>query len=306
MPEDIRRFLERRGLIDLPLAREMMIQAISQKGYSAGVLDAMRVIPRHGFLAPVFWKLGYAALDLWTPEGWLLAPETVASVLHALNVQPQDRVLIVGTEPGYLAALLATLGGQVDILAYANPNAEARLRDMGFRAVRFLSSADAAAASGQGRYDVVVATTPVLYVDSALSSRLKPESGRMVVPVGGAYLPARVLFCKMTNGAPTLIDLGAWLATGPWSATTFPIAPVVPMAGANVPVEGRAVPVEGAEVPVEGLAIPVEGADIPVEGLAIPVEGADIPIEGLAIPVEGADIPIEASPSVDASTAGLA
>src|SRR5215469_2413121 len=158
MPEDIRRFLERRGLIDLPLAREMMIQAISQKGYSAGVLDAMRLIPRHGFLAPVFWKLGYAALDLWTPEGWLLAPETGASVLHALNVQPQDRVLIVGTEPGYLAALLATLGGQVDILAYANPNAEARLRDMGFRAVRFLSSADAAAASGQGRYDVVVAT----------------------------------------------------------------------------------------------------------------------------------------------------
>src|SRR5712671_2850881 len=78
------------------------------------VLEAMLRVPRHEFIPPSLIADAYADMPLPIGSGQTISqPYIVAAMLEALEIQPQDRVLEIGTGSGYMTALLAELAAQV-------------------------------------------------------------------------------------------------------------------------------------------------------------------------------------------------
>src|SRR5246127_1265746 len=78
------------------------------------VLDAMLRVPRHEFAPERYRDQAYEDHPLPIGEGQTISqPYIVARMLEALSLSSSDRVLEVGTGPGFLTALLAELVGQV-------------------------------------------------------------------------------------------------------------------------------------------------------------------------------------------------
>lgn len=152
------------------------------------VLEVMQTLPRHLFVPPRYRALAYA--DTQIPLGHkqvMEEPRVQARLLQSLHVQPLDRILDVGTGSGYLAACLASLGGEVlsvDIFPEFVDRASEVLQRVGFSRVK-LNSVDA----GQGlpdseqRFDVI-AITGALPAPCLAFQRSLTIGGRMFVLMG--------------------------------------------------------------------------------------------------------------------------
>jgi protein-L-isoaspartate(D-aspartate) O-methyltransferase len=93
-------------------ARDAMLtkQLMSRGIHSAAVLHAMAAVPRHAFVAPEFQSQAYDDCALPAASGQTISkPYIVAIMTQLLNVQPQNRILEIGTGTGYQTAILATL-----------------------------------------------------------------------------------------------------------------------------------------------------------------------------------------------------
>jgi protein-L-isoaspartate(D-aspartate) O-methyltransferase len=83
----------------------------------AAVLAAFADIPREPFLPAALASLAHAdAAHEVAPGRHLLAPLALALLLQRAAVQPDERVLVVGSASGYSAAILARIGGRVTAL----------------------------------------------------------------------------------------------------------------------------------------------------------------------------------------------
>src|SRR3979409_662525 len=69
------------------------------------VLDAMQRVPRHEFTPERYRSQAYEDHPLPIGEGQTISqPYIVASMLEALELKPQDRVLEIGTRSVYVTA----------------------------------------------------------------------------------------------------------------------------------------------------------------------------------------------------------
>ena len=78
------------------------------------VLDTIAQVPREAFIAARYQKLAYA--DTAVPlshDQVMMHPIIEARMLQALQIQPTDNVLEIGTGSGYVTALLARLAHHV-------------------------------------------------------------------------------------------------------------------------------------------------------------------------------------------------
>ncbi|MCH8188741.1 MAG: protein-L-isoaspartate O-methyltransferase, partial [Proteobacteria bacterium] len=95
-------------------AKERLLRSIGREIHDARVLDAIRAVPRELFVPPGSAAQAYDDVALSIGEGQTISqPLMVAIMLAALDVQPSDVVLDVGTGSGYQAALLSQLAGRV-------------------------------------------------------------------------------------------------------------------------------------------------------------------------------------------------
>src|SRR6185369_14596258 len=79
-----------------------------------GVLQALRDVPRDRFLPEDLAPLAYEDAALPIEEGQTISqPYIVAAMAEALELEPADRVLEIGTGSGYAAAVLARLAADV-------------------------------------------------------------------------------------------------------------------------------------------------------------------------------------------------
>jgi protein-L-isoaspartate(D-aspartate) O-methyltransferase len=151
------------------------------------VLDAMRAIERHRFVPPAVAHHAYDDRPLAIGEGQTISqPLMVAVMSEALAVQPEHRVLEIGTGSGYQAAILAMLAREViSIERHAALAATARavLKDARLENVRVIEGDGSGGWAAGAPYDRILVTAGAPAVPDLLRQQLA-GSGRLVIPVG--------------------------------------------------------------------------------------------------------------------------
>ena len=154
---------------------------------SPKVLRAMEKVPRHEFVPAELRAFAY--VDSPLPIGFdktISQPFIVALMTDVLDLQPDDRVLEVGTGLGYQAAILAELAGDVysiEIIEELARSAQRRLAERGVGNVEVTVGDGSRGWPEHAPFDkVLVAAAPDL-IPTALLSQLQ-SGGRMIIPAG--------------------------------------------------------------------------------------------------------------------------
>lgn len=176
---------------DYDSERERMVaDQIARRGIAdAGVLRAMRAVPRHLFVPPE--EAAHAYDDRALPIGFgqtISQPYMVAAMTEALAVQPSHRVLEIGAGSGYQAAILGLLAREViTIERHAELAARARetLARAGVTNVTVLVADGTLGWPDQAPYDRIIVTAGAPRVPDALRAQLA-DGGRLVIPVGSS------------------------------------------------------------------------------------------------------------------------
>ena len=146
------------------------------------IISAMQEVPRERF-APAE-ATGLAYLDLALPVGGgrcLLKPMVLAKLIQALDLEPTDRVLVVGCTTGYAAAVLARIAGQVVALEQDDRLAQAALASQPNVTVAKGPLVDGFASGAP--YDAILVDGAVEFVPPALRRQLK-DGGRLACVLG--------------------------------------------------------------------------------------------------------------------------
>jgi len=173
-------------------ARERLVrERIETAGVNdSRILNAIRSTLRHEFVPRVDRKRAY--FDMALPIGQsqtISSPFIVALMTEALDPEPSDKVLEIGTGSGYQAAVLSPLVEQVysiEIVPELGENAEETLKRLGYENVStrvgdgFLGWPDAAP------FDKIIVTCSPESVPQPLVDQLR-EGGHMIIPVGERY-----------------------------------------------------------------------------------------------------------------------
>src|SRR5690606_12490267 len=126
-------------------ARDRMVtEYIEREGIdNRRVLQSMRQVPRHEFMPLAQRKHAYfdAALAIGAKQT-ISPPFIVAYMTQAIDPQPDDVVLEIGTGSGYQAAILSNLVREVysiEIIDSLATSAKERLTRLGYRNVQVKS-----------------------------------------------------------------------------------------------------------------------------------------------------------------------
>ena len=117
--------------LNFDVARDTMIKSqlrtwdvIDQR-----VLDLVARMPRQDYVPAVYRNLAYVDMNIPLGHGEvMMAPKLEARLLQELEIDPQDKILEIGTGSGYMTALLASLGRQVVSVEIRPEFTAARLR----------------------------------------------------------------------------------------------------------------------------------------------------------------------------------
>jgi protein-L-isoaspartate(D-aspartate) O-methyltransferase len=166
------------------------------------VLRAMGVVPRHELVPEPLRSRAYDDGPLPIGEGQTISqPYVVAAMTEALELEPGQRVLEIGTGSGYQAAVLAELGVQVYSIELEPELAQRARRDLdrlGYGGVVTRQGDGYQGWPEHAPFDAVVVTAAPERVPEALVAQLA-VGGRMVVPVG-RYAQDLLLLRKQADG----------------------------------------------------------------------------------------------------------
>jgi protein-L-isoaspartate(D-aspartate) O-methyltransferase len=197
--------------MDFDVARTQMLgqQLRAWEVLDDRVLRAFAETPREDFVPREYRDLAFADTEIPLPHGQaMLAPKVEGRILQALQVEPIDEVLVVGTGSGYLTACLARLAKRVtsvDIFPDFATAAAPKLAACGIRNVE-LSTADALSLSYPGQFDAIAVTGSVPTLDDHFVSMLRPQ-GRLFIVVGREPAMEARLITLQPNGTTTTESL---------------------------------------------------------------------------------------------------
>lgn len=166
------------------------------------VLAAMRRVPRHLFVPENERHYAYVDGPLPIGQGQTISqPYIVAYMTQALDLQPGDRVLEVGTGSGYQAAVLAELVKDVysiEIIPELARRAELLLMELGYTNV-FVRAGDGYRGwPDKAPFDAIIVTAAPDHVPQPLVDQLA-VGGKLVIPVG-AWDQEMVVISKTDTG----------------------------------------------------------------------------------------------------------
>ena len=171
-----------------PLERMIQQQVIERGIRDERVLEALRSVPRDRFFADDEKSEAFA--DRAAPIGHgqsISQPYIVALMTRHLDVQPDHRVLELGTGSGYQTAILARLAREVYSIERVKPlldEAFERVMSLGIHNVHFRYGDGTLGWPDQAPFDrvLIAAGAPVL-PKALMLSQLK-DGGIAVLPVG--------------------------------------------------------------------------------------------------------------------------
>ncbi|MER2177401.1 MAG: protein-L-isoaspartate O-methyltransferase [Stenotrophomonas maltophilia] len=172
--------------IDYSHARELMVEQQIRPWdvLEIRVLDVLARLPREAFVAESHRALAYADIELPLGNGQkMMKPVIEGRTLQALDLQPGDEVLEIGTGSGYLSACMGELAREVlslEIDADLAATARARLDAAGLGNNVRIETADALTWDTERRFDAICVTGAVDVIPSRFTQWLRP-GGRLFV-----------------------------------------------------------------------------------------------------------------------------
>ena len=146
------------------------------------IIQAMLTVERENFVPAGQREAAYVGESLDVGAGRVvLEPRTLAKMLDALDVQPDELVLDIGTGFGYTAAVLSRLAEAVVAIeeeASWAKEAEGGLAEAGGDNVAVVEASLESGAPQHGPYDVILIEGGVEDVPAAITDQLK-EGGRI-------------------------------------------------------------------------------------------------------------------------------
>jgi protein-L-isoaspartate(D-aspartate) O-methyltransferase len=162
--------------------------ALRRQGISdQAVLRAMDEVPRENFVGPDFTDSAYGDHALPIACGQTISqPFVVAYMTEQLAIEPQHRVLEIGTGSGYQAAVLSRLAREVmSIERYRTlaDTARNRLATLGYANVTIRFGDGMAGAPDLAPFDRIMVTAAAEELPAALVAQLS-DGGKMILPLG--------------------------------------------------------------------------------------------------------------------------
>jgi len=174
--------------------REARLEMVKTQIAGRGITDeptlaAMRKVPRHQFVPENMAVHAYKDRPLPIGYGQTISqPYIVAFMTERLQLQPEFRVLEIGTGSGYQAAILDEIVKKVytiEIIEELAEQARQRLANM-YPDITVIHGDGYFGWQEGAPYDAIIVTAAAEFIPHALIEQLK-EGGRMVIPVGSPY-----------------------------------------------------------------------------------------------------------------------
>ena len=186
--------------------------ALRSKGVTdTRVLTAMERIDRGDFVRGLFSGRAYEDMPLPISCGQTISqPSVVALMTQALNVQPRDKVLEVGTGSGYQAAILSQLARRVyTVERYRRlvRDAQKTFEKLGLTNVTAIAADGSHGLPEQAPFDRIIVGGSCDVVPDHLEDQLA-EGGSLILPLGPPGKPQQLTRVTRKDGATTREQLG--------------------------------------------------------------------------------------------------
>jgi protein-L-isoaspartate(D-aspartate) O-methyltransferase len=191
--------------MDFPKARLKMVedQIVSRGIRDPRVISAMKKVPRHLFVEEALQGQAYSDHPLPIGEKQTISqPSMVALMTEALQLKGKEKVLEVGAGSGYQTAILAELSEKVSSIERIRAlaiRARQLLYDLGYLNFEIKISDGTYGWTEEAPFDAIIVTAGAPDIPQPLLDQLA-TGGRLVVPVGDAYVQDLVRVTKTTEG----------------------------------------------------------------------------------------------------------
>jgi protein-L-isoaspartate(D-aspartate) O-methyltransferase len=183
---------------------DMVEKQIEARGITdARVLAAMRTVPRHLFVSEALMDQAYSDFPLPIGEQQTISqPYIVAEMTQALQINPDDRVLEIGTGSGYQAAVLAHIAFRVYTIERLHSlylKTRKLFDKLGYHNIVTRYSDGTAGWKDESPFDAIIVTAGAPEIPSILVNQLA-MGGRMVIPVGTQHAQEMIKLVRDARG----------------------------------------------------------------------------------------------------------
>lgn len=168
--------------------RNQLVEQLAQKGITDKlVLKAIGAIPRHLFLNSSFEQYAYQDKAFPIAAGQTIShPYTVAFQSQLLNLQPNQKILEIGTGSGYQTAVLCHMGATVYTIERQNElfkKTNLFLPKIGVRPKKVIFGDGYKGLPEYAPYDAILVTAGAPFIPEPLMAQLK-IGGKLIIPLG--------------------------------------------------------------------------------------------------------------------------
>ncbi len=179
----------------------MITELLRRRGFDdERVLSAMERVPRDRFVPEPLREHAFEDRALALSHGQTISqPYIVALMTQQAQIEPDGRVLDIGTGSGYQAAVLAEMGAEVfsvEIVEELARSARARLDQLNYQRIRIRIGDGSLGWPKHAPFDAIVAAAAPESIPKPLLEQLA-LGARLVIPVGPASQQRLVVVQRM-------------------------------------------------------------------------------------------------------------
>lgn len=191
-------------------ARRLLVKELREKGIiDEKVLDAIHKVPRHLFIHKDFRSHAYQDKAFPIGEGQTISqPYTVAYQTQLLHIEPNDKILEIGTGSGYQAAILIEMGAKLISIERQEKLFEKTRRllySLNYKG-DFILGDGSKGHETNAPYDKIIVTAGAPKVPKSLIDQLK-IGGTLIIPVGDNKVQTMHTLIKKMDGSIEDIEL---------------------------------------------------------------------------------------------------